>query len=61
MIRSVWRHKKGGLYVVVCLATREADRTTDVVYRCQRTGVIYTRPATEFLDGRFKRVGRRLS
>jgi hypothetical protein len=42
------------------MATREADRTPDVVYRCQRTGLVYTRPAAEFLDGRFKRVGRSL-
>jgi hypothetical protein len=55
---SVWRHRKGGVYVVITVATREADRQPDVVYRCARTAVIYTRPAVEFLDGRFRRLGR---
>jgi hypothetical protein len=55
---SVWRHRKGGVYVVLAVATREADRQPDVVYRCARTAVIYTRPAVEFLDGRFRRIGR---
>lgn len=61
MTGTLWKHRKGGRYAVLCLATREADRTTDVVYQCERTGVIYTRPASEFLDGRFKKVGRRLA
>jgi hypothetical protein len=55
---SLWRHRKGGIYAVVVVATREADRQPDIVYRCLRSGVVYTRPATEFLDGRFRRTGR---
>lgn len=42
------------------VATREADRRPDVVYRCLLSGVVYTRPAAEFLDGRFRRIGRRV-
>ena len=55
---SVWRHRKGGLYTVIAIGIREADRSADVIYRCRASGTLYTRPASEFFDGRFKRVGR---
>lgn len=65
---SVWRHRKGGVYEVVCCAVRETDLVPVVVYRDERPQgatldrktahwfkptVCWTRPLAEFTDGRF--------
>lgn len=55
--QEVFRHKKtGGVYGVVCNATRESDGELLVVYRNVATGERWVRPASEFNDGRFERV-----
>ena len=55
--QEVYRHKKtGGIYGVVCNATRESDGELLVVYRNVATGERWVRPASEFNDGRFERV-----
>lgn len=56
---TIWRHRKGGQYTIIAFAVRERDRSPEVVYQCRRSGTVYTRPATEFFDGRFKRVAGR--
>lgn len=50
-----WRHiKTGGVYeVIVDHAYVEADMTAVVVYRGE-TGMTFTRPSSEFHDGRFE-------
>ena len=53
---TIWRHRKGGHYMILGSAVRERDRSCEVIYRCQQSGIVYTRPAAEFFDGRFKRV-----
>ena len=50
---SRWRHRKGGLYRVVCVAMEEATKTPVVVYQAEATGLTWTRPHAEFTDGRF--------
>lgn len=53
----LFKHKKtGGTYQLQLLATSEADLAPVVVYSCLQTGVLWTRPASEFFDGRFERV-----
>jgi len=64
---SIWRHRKGGVYRVVCCAIREADLVPVVVYRSELPlgeafdkmrdwHVTWTRPLAEFRDGRFTLV-----
>ncbi|MEM9011565.1 MAG: DUF1653 domain-containing protein [Pseudomonadota bacterium] len=53
---SVWRHRKGGLYRIECIALKEADLSLEVVYRARRGGAVYTRPFQDFMDGRFRRL-----
>jgi hypothetical protein len=50
---SLWEHRRGGVYRVLLIARREADRTLDIVYRDEASGQVYTRPARDFFDGRF--------
>lgn len=54
---EIYRHRKtGGIYGVICNATRENDGELLVVYRNMETGDRWVRPASEFNDGRFERV-----
>lgn len=58
--QETYRHiKTGGIYVVMCNATRESDGELMVVYRNVDTGDRWVRPASEFNDGRFERVNLR--
>ncbi len=61
-VGSVWRHRKGGVYRVMCCAIQEADMVPVVVYHLDspkgmqlggRMIPTWTRPLTEFTDGRF--------
>lgn len=52
---STWRHRSGGLYAVTCVALEESSLTPVVVYADAETGLRWTRPVLEFLDGRFTR------
>lgn len=47
------RHKKGGLYRVLCDAKLESDESDVVVYY-DREGRVWVRSKSEFYDGRFK-------
>lgn len=58
---SVWRHYKGGLYVVVGLATCSTNGERDgversVVYHSLKYGHLRYRELSEFMDGRFAEV-----
>lgn len=53
---SLWRHRKGGVYRIVCVAFREQTMTPEVVYEDTTQPVTYIRPYAEFMDGRFERV-----
>jgi hypothetical protein len=44
-----YRHYKGGLYELVCMATLEADLSDMVVYRAA-DGSIWTRPKDVFFQ-----------
>jgi hypothetical protein len=44
-----YRHYKGGLYELVCMATLEADLSPMVVYRAA-DGTAWTRPASVFFE-----------
>lgn len=53
----LFRHTKtGGLYLLQMLTTNEADLSVLVTYSDAQTGTLWTRPASEFFDGRFERV-----
>jgi hypothetical protein len=51
---SWWRHRKGGLYMVLGTGFEESAVRLVVIYRSTE-GVAWTRPVAEFLDGRFVR------
>lgn len=54
---EVYRHKKtGGFYSVICNANIEKTGELAVVYRNEKTGERWVRPAAEFNDGRFERI-----
>lgn len=44
-----YRHYKGGLYELVCVATLESDLSEMIVYRAA-DGSIWTRPKTVFFE-----------
>jgi hypothetical protein len=44
-----FRHYKGGLYELVCMATLESDLSDMVVYRAA-DGSIWTRPSAVFFE-----------
>ena len=55
--QEIYRHRKtGGIYGVICNATRESDGELLVVYRNVETGDRWVRLASEFNDGRFERI-----
>lgn len=57
-VRSKWVHgKTDKLYVVSSHSIRESDTEMLVIYISMGTGMPWSRPVTEFLDGRFKRIG----
>jgi hypothetical protein len=43
-----FRHYKGGVYELVCLATLESDPTVQMVVYKAANGTIWTRPASVF-------------
>ena len=44
-----YRHYKGGLYELVCMATLESDLSQMVVYRAA-DGSVWTRPSAVFFE-----------
>jgi hypothetical protein len=56
LARSGWhpthRHKKGGLYRLICFGTDEATRSPVAIYD-DSVGTVWVRSAAEFEDGRF--------
>ncbi len=48
------RKKTGHIYRVQMIVTNEADLKPAVVYSDAETGMIWSRPASEFFDGRFE-------
>lgn len=59
LARAGWqpthRHKKGGLYRLICYGTLEADRSPVAIYD-DAIGSVWVRAASEFDDGRFTPV-----
>ncbi|MEM1385358.1 MAG: DUF1653 domain-containing protein [Pseudomonadota bacterium] len=56
-IGSIWRHRKGGVYVVTGACRLEATDQDAVLYTALGGGgVVWARAASEFLDGRFDEV-----
>jgi len=58
---SVWKHRKGGLYVVIGVATCSTNGDRDgveksVVYHSVHYDKLRYRELSEFLDGRFTQV-----
>ena len=54
---NIWKHKKaGGLYRIIMRGFIEASGVDAYVYRCEKTGETWIRPASEFQDGRFELV-----
>jgi len=47
---TLWRHYKGGLYVVVTHAQRERDGGLEVVYRSWGDGKTFCRPLAEWQE-----------
>ncbi len=52
---SMWVHRKGGVYHIICTAIIEATLTAAVVY--EGNGKRWVRPLAEFMDGRFTKAG----
>ena len=46
---TLYRHYKGGLYELVCMATLESDLSEMVIYRAAN-GSIWARPKTVFFE-----------
>lgn len=46
----LYRHYKGGLYSLVCIATLESDGSKMMVYKSAETGEHFVRPAREFTE-----------
>lgn len=52
-----WLHvKTGGEYHIIGFGVREADLTPEVYYHKAGGGTTFSRPCSEFFDGRFERV-----
>lgn len=49
-INGTYRHFKGGLYKVICIAIHTETNETLVVYKNIKSGVIYTRNMQMFLS-----------
>lgn len=53
VIGGLYRHFKGGLYQVITIAKREADREIeDVIYKSLETGEIWSRELSLFMSPR---------
>ncbi|MEP2533496.1 hypothetical protein [Shimia sp.] len=53
----LFRHKKrGSVYRLINIAVQESDMSAVAVYSDTESGLLWTRPAEEFFDGRFEVV-----
>lgn len=50
--QATHRHKKGGLYRLICFGTDEATRAPVAIYD-DSVGTVWVRSSAEFEDGRF--------
>lgn len=58
-VGSKWRHIKhanAGPYEIVAHGLIEADLTQVIIYRQEHAELVWVRPASEFMDGRFIRL-----
>ncbi|MEG0153391.1 MAG: DUF1653 domain-containing protein [Cellulosilyticaceae bacterium] len=52
-VGDIYRHFKGGVYRVIAIARREADRNIlDVVYESMETGEVWSRELSLFMSAR---------
>jgi hypothetical protein len=47
---QIFRHYKGGLYVIICISIKEDTLDTLITYRSNKKGTIWTRTASNFLE-----------
>jgi len=52
----IWRHTNGAKYKVLLFAVEEATLIPIVIYRAFPDGPVWSRPCSEFFDGRFSLV-----
>lgn len=55
LVGASYKHVKGGIYEVLCLAQHTERDESLVVYKSQ-VGIIWARPLSQFTDGRFKEI-----
>lgn len=51
-----YRHYKGGIYQILCVATHTESGEEQVIYKGKTKGRIWARPKTMFMDGRFQPI-----
>lgn len=51
---GLYRHYKGGIYKVICIATHTENNDELVIYKGKTKGRIWARPKPMFMDGRFQ-------
>ena len=51
---GIYRHYKGGIYEVLCIATHTESSEEQVIYKGKTRGRIWARPKAMFMDGRFQ-------
>jgi hypothetical protein len=54
-----YRHYKGGIYQILCVATHTESGEEQVIYKGKTKGRIWARPKTMFMDGRFQPIGQK--
>lgn len=47
---QIYRHFKGGMYIIDSVATEEATGKAVIVYRSLSTGAVWTRPESQFFE-----------
>ena len=51
-----YRHYKGGIYQILCVATHTESGEEQVIYKGKTKGRIWARPKSMFMDGRFQPI-----
>lgn len=51
-----YRHYKGGIYQILCVATHTESGDEQVIYKGKTKGRIWARPKSMFMDGRFQPI-----
>lgn len=54
-----YRHYKGGIYQILCVATHTESGEEQVIYKGKTKGRIWARPKSMFMDGRFQPISQK--